>query len=51
MEQEANVFAANLLMPRKMMDFYYTLPVEQISRLFAVSVPAVTHRLSYLYGI
>lgn len=50
-ELEANVFAANLLMPRAMMDSYYNLPVEQISRLFAVSVPAVNKRLSFLYGI
>lgn len=50
-EQEANVFAANLLMPRSMMDAYYNLPVEQISRLFAVSVPAVKNRLAYLYGL
>jgi Zn-dependent peptidase ImmA (M78 family) len=50
-EQEANAFAANLLMPRELMDSYYTLPIEKISRLFAVSVPAVTRRLSYLYGI
>ena len=51
MEQEANVFAANLLMPRRMLDQYYKLPVEQISRLFAVSVPAVNHRLAFLYGL
>jgi Zn-dependent peptidase ImmA (M78 family) len=50
-EQEANAFAANLLMPREMMNDYYNLPVEQISRLFAVSVPAVKKRLSFLYGI
>lgn len=50
-EQEANVFAANLLMPRRMLDQYYKLPVEQISRLFAVSVPAVSHRLAFLYGL
>lgn len=50
-EQEANVFAANLLMPRHMVDQYYKLPVEQISRLFAVSVPAVNHRLAFLYGL
>ena len=50
-EFEANAFAANLLMPRDLMDFYYSLPVEQLSRLFAVSVPAVKKRLSFLYGI
>ncbi len=50
-EQEANHFAANLLMPQFMMDNYYTLPVTQLSRLFAVSVPAVKNRLQSLYGI
>ena len=50
-EQEANHFAANLLMPQFMMDRYYTLPVSQLSRLFAVSVPAVKNRLQSLYGI
>jgi Zn-dependent peptidase ImmA (M78 family) len=50
-EQEANHFAANLLMPQFMMDNYYTLPVSQLSRLFAVSVPAVRNRLQSLYGI
>lgn len=50
-EQEANFFAANLLMPRFMMDGYYQLPPHQISELFAVSVPAVKARLQSLYGI
>jgi Zn-dependent peptidase ImmA (M78 family) len=51
-EKEANAFAANLLMPRFMMDIYYNLlSVESLSILFAVSVPAVRARLSFLYGI
>jgi Zn-dependent peptidase ImmA (M78 family) len=50
-EQEANAFAANLLMPRFLMDRYYSLPVPQLSQLFAVSVPAIKARLSFLYGI
>ncbi len=50
-EQEANFFAANLLMPKFMMDEYYQLPPHQISELFAVSVPAVRARLQSLYGI
>lgn len=50
-EKEADAFAANLLMPRFMMDEYYNLPASELSRLFAVSVPAIRARLSYLYGI
>jgi len=51
-EKEADAFAANLLMPRFMMDQYYdTLPPSELSRLFAVSVPAIRARLSFLYGI
>jgi len=51
-EKEADAFAANLLMPRFMMDEYYdTLSSSQLSRLFAVSVPAIQARLSFLYGI
>ncbi len=51
MEQEANFFAANLLMPKFMMDEYYQLPPHELSQLFAVSVPAVKARLQRLYGI
>jgi Zn-dependent peptidase ImmA (M78 family) len=51
-EKEANVFAANLLMPRFMMDRYWeNLIPSQLSQLFAVSVPAVKARLSFLYGV
>jgi Zn-dependent peptidase ImmA (M78 family) len=51
-EQEANAFAANLLMPRFMMDRYWEkLSVSELSQLFAVSVPAVKARLSFLYGV
>lgn len=51
-EKEANTFAASLLMPRDMMDRYWDrLSLEQMSRLFAVSVPAMKNRLSFLYGI
>ena len=51
-EKEADAFAANLLMPRFMMDEYYeNLPHSELSRLFAVSVPAIKARLSFLYGI
>lgn len=51
-EKEANAFAASLLMPRELMDQYWEkLSPAQLSRLFAVSVPAMKNRLSYLYGI
>jgi len=51
-EKESDAFAANLLMPRFMMDQYWdTISVEELSRLFAVSVPAVKNRLSFLYGV
>lgn len=51
-EKEADAFAANLLMPRFMMDMYYeNLSQSELSRLFAVSVPAIKARLSFLYGI
>lgn len=50
-EQEANAFAANLLMPRFMMDAYVENHTpQQLARLFAVSLPAMQARLSYLYG-
>lgn len=51
-EQEANSFAANLLTPRFLMDRYWRkLSVEQLSQLFAVSVPMIKFRLSFLYGV
>jgi Zn-dependent peptidase ImmA (M78 family) len=51
-EKEANAFAASLLMPRDMMDLYWDrLSLQQMSRLFAVSVPAMKNRLSFLYGV
>jgi Zn-dependent peptidase ImmA (M78 family) len=51
-EKEANAFAAGLLMPRFLVDRYWGhLSVEQMSRLFAVSVPVVKNRLSFLYGV
>jgi Zn-dependent peptidase ImmA (M78 family) len=51
-EKEANAFAANLLMPRSMMDRYWeNVSVSQLSQLFAVSVPAIKARLSFLYGV
>lgn len=51
-EKEANAFAANLLVPRFMLDQYWQrASVEQLSQLFAVSVPVIKFRLAFEYGI
>lgn len=51
-EKEANVFAANLLVPRFMLDRYWNgNSVEALSKLFAVSVPVIRNRLSIEYGV
>ena len=51
-EKEANAFAANLLVPRSMLDEYYKgRSSATLSRLFAVSVPMIENRLSFEYGI
>jgi Zn-dependent peptidase ImmA (M78 family) len=50
-EKEANAFAANLLVPRFLLDRYWNkLTSEQLSRLFAVSVSMIKHRLAFEYG-
>jgi Zn-dependent peptidase ImmA (M78 family) len=51
-EKEANAFAAHLLVPRFLLDRYWqSLSAEQLSTLFAVSVPMIKNRLSFEYGI
>lgn len=51
-EKEANSFAANLLVPRHMLDRYWrSATVEQLSQLFAVSVPVIKNRLAFEYGV
>ena len=51
-EKEANAFAANLLVPRKMLDEYFSgLTEADLSRLFAVSVPVISNRLAFEYGL
>jgi Zn-dependent peptidase ImmA (M78 family) len=51
-EKEANSFAANLLVPRFMLDQYWkSMPLEQLSQLFAVSVPVIRNRLAFEYGV
>ena len=50
-EKEANAFAAHLLVPKFLLDQYWQrLSVDQLSTLFAVSVPMIKHRLSFEYG-
>jgi Zn-dependent peptidase ImmA (M78 family) len=50
-EKEANAFAAQLLVPRFMLDEYWkSLTVEQLSQLFAVSVPMIRNRIAFEYG-
>lgn len=50
-EKEANSFAAHLLVPRFMLDQVWTkYSVEQLSKLFAVSVPVIKNRISFEYG-
>ncbi|CAA0112360.1 Uncharacterised protein [Halioglobus japonicus] len=51
-EIEANEFAGNLLVPRFLLDKYYeSLTKSDLSRLFAVSVPVISVRLSREYGL
>lgn len=50
-EKEANAFAAELLVPRSFLDNYWkTLTPEQLSKLFAVSVPVIKNRIAFEYG-
>ncbi len=51
-EQEANEFAGQLLVPRFLLDPYVDqLTKTDLSKLFAVSVPTISVRLSKEYGI
>lgn len=51
-EKEANAFAGHLLVPRKMLDRYWEgMTAEQLSKLFAVSVPVIRNRLAIEYGV
>jgi Zn-dependent peptidase ImmA (M78 family) len=46
-EQEANAFAANLLVPRSMLESYAPVAtIQELSQLFLVSVPVIRNRLS-----
>jgi Zn-dependent peptidase ImmA (M78 family) len=51
-EQEANAFAAHLLVPRDMLDKYRRVAsVEELSNLFAVSMPVIRNRLKFEFRI
>lgn len=47
-EQEADFFAANLLVPERMIKEYQFASVDQLSRLFMVSRLVIVKRLKYL---
>lgn len=49
-EQEANKFAATLLMPRGMVEDYKNLSLGTFAKIFAVSEQAAGYRLQNLYG-
>jgi Zn-dependent peptidase ImmA (M78 family) len=49
-EKEANQFAANLLMPRQMVDRYRNMPLPVVAKIFAVSELVAGYRLQNLYG-
>ncbi len=50
-EKEANAFAANLLVPRFILSKYWTqMSVEELSTLFAVSVPVIRNRIAFEFG-
>ncbi|MFN8770765.1 MAG: ImmA/IrrE family metallo-endopeptidase [Neisseriaceae bacterium] len=48
-EREANCFAANLLVPKFILDKYKDAPIESLAILFSVSRPMISHRLKFLY--
>ncbi|NVK21691.1 MAG: ImmA/IrrE family metallo-endopeptidase [Kangiellaceae bacterium] len=50
-EKEADEFAGNLLVPRFLLDKYKQLSKQDLSKLFAVSVPVINIRLNKEYGI
>lgn len=50
-EQEANFFAANLLMPKAMVASFKDYPIGVIAKIFAVSEDAARFRMQNIYGI
>lgn len=50
-EKEANAFAANLLVPKFMLDKYYKIAsIEELATLFMVSAPVIRARIQFEYG-
>ncbi len=50
-EVEADTFAGHLLAPRHMLDQYYKIAsIEELAKLFMVSIPVIRTRLKYEYG-
>jgi len=51
-EKEANCFAANLLVPKFMLDEYYKIAsIEELATLFLVSAPVIRARIQFEYNI
>lgn len=51
-EQEANAFAAHLLVPRNMLnDYRHVASIEELSTLFIVSMPVIRNRLRREFGV
>lgn len=50
-EQEADVFAAHLLVPKFLLDRYYKIAsIDDLSQLFVVSMPVIKNRIQFEYG-
>jgi Zn-dependent peptidase ImmA (M78 family) len=50
-EKEADCFADHLLVPKFMLDRYYKIAsIEELSVLFAVSMPVIRNRIRTEYG-
>jgi Zn-dependent peptidase ImmA (M78 family) len=47
-ELEADAFAANLMMPKFMIDKFSTTRIERLAAMFCVSLPAINNRLAFL---
>lgn len=50
LRQEANVFAATLLVPEELLEKYKALDPNTIAKIFGVTQEVIGYRLEYLYG-